>query len=104
MLVDVLSKDSYLREHIKGAVSLPLDDIESQAAKLLKKDSQVVTYCASFECQASTKAAEKFLSLGYKDVFDYKGGLKDYKEAKLPMEGSFYKEAVKVKSSCCNCG
>jgi len=60
-----------------------------------------ITYCASFECQASTKAAEKLVSLGYSNVLDYKGGLKDYKEARLPVEGSLYKKTVKVKSNCC---
>jgi len=102
-LVDVLPKDSYFREHIKGAISLPLDDIEKRAAKLLKKDDQIVTYCASFECQASTKAAEKLVSMGYSNVLDYKGGLKDYKEAKLPMEGSLYSQTAEVRTGCCIC-
>lgn len=89
-LVDVLDESHFEKEHIKGAISLPLDQIEKKAAKMLKKDEAVVVYCASFECQASTNAAEKLLSMGYKHVLDYKGGLKDYKEANLPMEGELY--------------
>jgi len=58
---------------------------------VLKKDEQIVTYCARFDCQASTKVTEILISLGYTNVVDYKGGLKDYKEAKLSMEGSLYK-------------
>lgn len=72
-LVDVLEKEHYEKEHIKGALSLPLMDIEKDAQKLLNKDDLVVVYCASFDCQASTKAAEKLLSMGYKNVLDYKG-------------------------------
>lgn len=99
-LVDVLDKEHYDREHIKGAISLPLQDLEKRAKDLLKKDDVIVVYCASFDCQASTKAAEKLLSLGYKNVLDYKGGLKNYKEANLPLEGNLHKGASKAANIC----
>jgi rhodanese-related sulfurtransferase len=85
-LVDVLSRESYENEHIKGAISIPLDEIGKRSRELLKKDELIVVYCASFDCQASTSCAEKLLTLGYKNVLDYKGGLRDYKEASLPLE------------------
>ena len=85
-LVDVLDKEHYEQEHIKGAMSIPLDDVEKKAESLLKKNDLIVVYCGSFQCPASTHAAEKLISLGYKNVFDYEGGLKDYKEANLPLE------------------
>jgi rhodanese-related sulfurtransferase len=97
-LVDVLDKGHYEKEHIKGAISLPLDEIEKKAGRMLKKDETIVVYCASFDCQASTKAAEKLLSMGYKNVLDYKGGLKDYKETGLPLEGSLYERKVRCPS------
>jgi len=100
-LVDALSKESFAQEHIKGAISLPLEDIEKKAKKILNKNDKIIVYCASFECQASTKAAEKLLSLGYKDVLDYKGGLKDYKEANLPLEANT--QTRPVCSACCTC-
>jgi len=99
-LVDVLTRESFEKEHIKGSISAPLDNIGKKTAKMLKKADKIVVYCASFDCHASTEAAEKLLSMGYKDVLDYKGGLQDYKEANLPMEGSEHKA---VKSSCCSC-
>lgn len=103
-LVDVLTRESYAREHIRCAISLPLDDIEKEAPKLLKQNELIVTYCANFDCPASTNAAEKLVSLGYPNVLDYKGGLKDYKEAKLPMEGSFYPQNAGKSSGCRCCG
>lgn len=102
-LVDVLDKGHYEKEHIPGAISLPLNEIEKKAAKVLKKDDTIVVYCASFDCQASTNATEKLLSMGYKNVLDYKGGLKDYKEANLPLEGSLHKATSGVASSCLTC-
>lgn len=102
-LVDVLDGAHYEKEHIKGAISLPVNDIDKKAEKMLKKDETILVYCASFECMASTNAAEKLKAMGYKNVLDYKGGLKDYKEANLPIEGSLYKTASKVANTCVSC-
>lgn len=102
-LADVLSKEHYADEHIKGAISLPLDEIQERAEQVLKKDEVIVVYCASFTCQASTLAAEKLLSLGYKSVLDYKGGLKDYKEANLALEGRLYEKKAKSVPTCTSC-
>lgn len=103
-LVDVLSKEHYEEEHIKGAISLPLEEIEQRAKDVLRdKNEMIVVYCASFDCPASTKAASKLMSLGYTNVFDYKGGLKDYKETDLPLESSKHAGAQKVTSGCATC-
>jgi rhodanese-related sulfurtransferase len=102
-LVDVLDREHFAKEHIKGAISIPVNEIEKKAPKLLKKSEKIVVYCASFDCQASTNAAEKLLSMGYKNVLDYKGGLKDYKETNLPLEGNLHEEAGKTCSACSTC-
>jgi rhodanese-related sulfurtransferase len=91
-LIDVLSRESFENEHIKGAISMPLEEIGRMAGKLFHKKDKIVVYCASFECQASTQAAEKLISFGFKNVMDYKGGLKDYKEAHLPLAGKMHEE------------
>lgn len=101
-LVNVLNKESYAKEHIKGAISLPLNEIDKKAGKRLRKDEKIVVYCASFDCQASTKAAEKLISLGYQNVLDYKGGLADYKEAGFPLQGRLH-EADSFSASACRC-
>ncbi len=101
-LVDVLSSESYAKEHIAGAISIPLVDLEKKAESLLKKEDTIVVYCASFECSASTKAAEKLMEMGYKNVLDYKGGLKDYKEAGFTLEGDFHSH--RGCGSCRSCG
>ncbi|MEW6100767.1 MAG: rhodanese-like domain-containing protein [Candidatus Omnitrophota bacterium] len=102
-LVDVLDKTHYETEHIKGAISLPVNEIEKKAKALLKKEEKIVVYCASFDCQASTIAAQKLMAMGYKDVLDYKGGIKDYKEAGLPLEGTLYRKASQAHPACSSC-
>ena len=99
-LVDVLSKESYAKGHIPGAISIPFADLEKEAGRLLKKDDTIVVYCASFECMGSTRAAEKLKRLGYRNVFDFKGGLKEYQEDGLALEGGFHEAASGA--SCCS--
>ncbi len=99
-LIDVLSRESFENEHIKGAISLPLEEIGRKAHKLLHKKDKIVTYCGNFDCPASTQAAEKLLAMGFKNVLDYKGGLKDYKEANLPLAGKVHEQETMACPSC----
>jgi rhodanese-related sulfurtransferase len=87
VLIDVLPAASFEKLRIAGAVNFPLADLEARAASL-DKDAPVVTYCANYVCGASTKAAVALTKLGFKDVRDYKGGLLEWKEAGLAVEGS----------------
>jgi len=80
VIFDVLSKDSYREGHIEGAVSFPLGEINKETAeKMIPQGANIVVYCGSFLCKASTHAAEKLSSFGYK-VLDYKGGLQEWQE------------------------
>ncbi len=87
VLVDVLSEESFQERHIPGAINIPLDEIEKMAPKLINKNEKVIVYCGSFECSSSTKAAEKLIELGYKKVYDFEGGLKDWQEGGYPLVG-----------------
>lgn len=103
-LVDVLSSEHFSQEHIKGAISLPQDEIEKRASRVLPdKNERIIVYCASFDCQASTNAARKLQELGYTDLLDYKGGLKSYKETGRRLEGILHKEEAAKKSICSSC-
>ncbi|HCU04754.1 MAG: hypothetical protein A2X77_06360 [Gammaproteobacteria bacterium GWE2_42_36] len=84
-LVDVLDRSSYEKEHLPNALSIPLNELSEKASKLLSKDELIITYCANFDCPASTTAAKILIKQGFKNVLDYKGGLQDYKEGKLPL-------------------
>jgi hypothetical protein len=46
VIVDVRSYDAYVSSHIKGAISIPLADIESNPNGLnIDKDEWIITYC-----------------------------------------------------------
>jgi rhodanese-related sulfurtransferase len=44
-LVEVLAAKEYKREHIAGAISLPLGDLNKQSAERLDHDKAVIVYC-----------------------------------------------------------
>ena len=50
-LVDVLSKDSFTKEHIPGAVSIPLDELEARAGDFLRKDDTIIVIAQVFNAR-----------------------------------------------------
>ncbi|MAF94868.1 MAG: hypothetical protein CMM60_03840 [Rhodospirillaceae bacterium] len=99
-LVDVLSREHYVQEHIPGAISIPFEEIGHQAKQMFKKDDMIIVYCASFACQASSLAASKLVAFGFNNVYEYEGGLKDYKITDLPLEGSSLEEVCGEDAEC----
>ncbi len=94
ILVDVLSSESYEEEHIPESINIPLEDIEKKAKTILKKDKMIVVYCGSFQCTMSSQAAEILTKLGYKDVYEFEGGLQFWKDFGFPLESSKHVQAV----------
>lgn len=89
VVVDVLSAESYAAFHIPRSISLPSDQIHGTAAQRLPdKSARIIVYCASFTCGASTAAATALQKMGYTNVHDFKGGLKQWRELGGPIEGS----------------
>jgi rhodanese-related sulfurtransferase len=85
-LVDVLGESHYENGHIPGAENIPLNEIAETALEEIDKDEEVVVYCKDEDCGASPKAAEKLEKLGYKNIKDFKGGLKAWEEAGNSVE------------------
>lgn len=84
LLLETLSSEEFEKEHLPGARNLPTDEVEERASDVIPdKDTEVIVYCASFECDASEKAAAKLEEMGYTNVIDYAGGKADWKEAEL---------------------
>jgi len=86
VLIEVLTPAEYEREHIKGAINIPLERVASEVKERFEPDREIVVYCANSACQASPTAAEKLDEIGFEKVYDYTEGKKDRKEAGYPME------------------
>ena len=85
LLLNVLSPDAFAQDHIPDSVNVPVNatDFVAQVERLAgDKARAVVTYCASMECDASTRAARNLEAAGFKAVTDFKGGMKEWNETK----------------------
>lgn len=86
LLLDVRDTLDYNKEHIKAAKHLLISQIENKINSMAKKDDLIVTYSKDLNCPASGIAAETISNLGFTNILRYKGGWKEWKDAKLPTE------------------
>lgn len=86
-LVEALPARYYDQGHLPNAVNIPHDQVEELAPGALPdKDGFIVVYCASTECRNSEIATKALEQLGYRQVFEYVEGKKDWLAAGLPVE------------------
>lgn len=86
VLIDARGHESYAKEHIRGAVSMPSDHIGDHLLRGFRKERTYVTYCSGWKCEACTIAATKLDKFGFEKVLVFNGGLEDWKAAGLPTE------------------
>jgi len=78
VLLDVRPAKEYEEGHIPGAVHMPLSDIGSRI-KRLKKDKELVVYCRSGN--QSIWAIKRLMGMGYKNLYNLKGGYSAWKRS-----------------------
>ena len=88
VVVDVNSKEMYDDCHIKGAQHVAFADLDAFAQTLDKEKTDVVFYCSNYMCTASGVATQKFMKLGFKSVAAYEGGIAEWHQKGLPIEGA----------------
>ena len=76
VVVDVRTREEYDGGHIKNAVLVPNESIDSEMPEALPdKEATLLIYCRSG--RRSKDAAKKLLALGYQSVYDF-GGVIDW--------------------------
>ncbi len=80
VLVDVRPLRYYQAGHIPGAIHMPLNHMRSLDPRLTGNKT-IVVYAAGWNDPLSTAGVKRLISLGYYDVFDYKGGVRDWQDA-----------------------
>lgn len=86
-LIEVLADGEFERLHIKGAQNIPFGKFMEEVKRRFNKDDEIVLYCSDEQCRASPLAAEKLETFGFRNVWEYLGGKKEWAEAGYPMEG-----------------
>ncbi len=89
-LVMVLGEWAYRAKHIPTSLNVTTPEA---AAEILHPEDEIVVYCSNVDCPASPYAYQLLTKNGYKNVRRCAGGIVDWEEAGLPMEGDMAKAA-----------
>lgn len=86
-LVFCLGEAEYSLKHIPGSICIErppsLADIKTHVAH----NDDIVVYCAGPDCLASAFAYELLIKYGYQHVRRFTGGIYEWENAGLPLEG-----------------
>jgi len=86
-LIEVLPVSAYKKEHLPQAVSIPLETMDAQTTRVLRKDQAVIVYCHDYLCDLSARAASRLESMGFQEVYRYTLGKADWLAAGWETEG-----------------
>lgn len=90
-VINVLAKEEHERQHIPGSRNVPVkreDFVERVENVVDQKDRPVAVYCASETCQSSPTAARRLEEAGFQQVYDFEGGIAEWRREGFPLEGS----------------
>lgn len=77
--LDPRPEAEFKREHISGALSLPLGRVDTEHMVALKDRDLIIVYDSEGDDAIAKACAKKLLGYGYKDVYVLRGGLKSWK-------------------------
>jgi rhodanese-related sulfurtransferase len=87
IIIDSRRSEEFEKGHVEGAFNLL--DTEMTQAKLAKHvsgaDTPVLFYCNGERCLRSTNAAKLALGWGYRKVYWFRGGWKEWSDKNLPI-------------------
>ncbi|HEU5141209.1 MAG TPA: rhodanese-like domain-containing protein [Bacillales bacterium] len=77
-MIDVRDETEYNQEHIPGATSIPVSELQRRHTEL-QKDDEITVVC-NRGGQRSRRAAEILREKGYEQVEIYEGGMAAWKQ------------------------
>ena len=96
VLIDARPYKKYLGATIPSSVSIPDTAMDKLAGRFpADKNTPIITYCGGYNCHKSHAVADRLLSLGYKNVKVYAGGLPQWKKDGMATTGSKAKKVLK---------
>jgi rhodanese-related sulfurtransferase len=85
-LIMALSRWAFDAKHIPGSIHF---DTPEELYAAVKPDDEVVVYCSHVDCLSSVALYRDLVRRGYRNVRRYVGGLLDWEDADLPLDGEF---------------
>ncbi len=83
VILDVRPADEFAAGHIPGALSVPLDQLDSALARLPKR-TEIVAYCRGPYCVLAPQAVERLRANGYK-ARRLSDGLPEWRLSGMPV-------------------
>ncbi len=77
-MIDVRPKEEYLAGHISGALSIPVEELESRLSEF-SHDIEIVAYCRGPFCVLSLRAVEILREKGFRAV-RFEDGVREWRE------------------------
>lgn len=74
VIIDVRSAERYAQGHIPNAINISIPDLRASDPRLADA-TDIVVYATGWTEYLSPAAAKKLLALGYKNVYDFRGGI-----------------------------
>jgi rhodanese-related sulfurtransferase len=105
--LEVLPPSAFAKEHLPGAVNIPLWQLDARSASVLDRARPVVVYCYDTECDLSARGAALLEQLGFEQVYDYTGSKTAWLAAGQPGEGTLAAEdraGALADPACPTCG
>jgi rhodanese-related sulfurtransferase len=85
-LVMAASDWAFRAKHIPRSIHF---STEAEMLAKLRTDDDIVVYCSNLDCHASQALIAKLVEHGYRRVAHYRGGLIDWEDAGLPLDGDW---------------
>ena len=89
IFVDARSAEDYQEGHIKGAVSLPVGQVDEKLSGFLVRyppETSIITYCSGRTCQDSHRLAEVLMEMGYENIYVFIDGFPGWEAEGHPIE------------------
>jgi rhodanese-related sulfurtransferase len=85
-LIMALNRWAFEAKHIPGSIHF---DTPEELYAAVRPDEEVVVYCSQRDCLSSVALYRDLVRRGYRNVRRYAGGLLEWEDAGLPLEGTF---------------
>lgn len=87
VIIDSRKRSEYAKGHIEGAVNLLNTTLRREELETLCPDKTrpVLFYCNGVRCLRSSDAIRKAMGWGYRNVFWFRGGWKEWTDKRLPV-------------------
>jgi rhodanese-related sulfurtransferase len=89
IFVDARAGHLYQKKHVKGAVSLPLEQFDANIEPFLTAyppSAELIIYCSGRECDEAHRLAQSLIDIGYERLRVFIDGFEGWRQAGYPVQ------------------